>query len=91
MEEKPKNPFVHPVRHTVIKDNIIQTASDPVQGMTLLDYFAGQVFQANIDEMTRQIVRLSAKSSKENYAQYFAKYAYDSAEAMLRERERRGL
>lgn len=82
MEEKPKNPFVHPVRHTVIKDNIIQTASDLVQGMTLLDYFAAAALQG---------IYASHDKRAEDGSESWVREAYDIADSMLRERERRGL
>ena len=79
--KKPNNPHVHPVhytfRHTIGR---AFTENDfDFEGMTLLDYFAGQ-FLASI-AMTQ--------STAENiYYPTIAKDCYDCAKAMLKEREK---
>ena len=57
---------------------------DYLEGMTLLDYFAGQAISSdNLKYGIRKGNKIMPDSAK------IAKYAYDIAEAMLKERERR--
>ena len=54
-------------------------------GMTLLDYFAGQALK-NVIELIRLY---DSKNITRFKAEDVAKYSYDCAEAMLKEREKR--
>jgi len=67
-ENKPNNPQVFP---------IVVDRHDISFGLTLRDYFAGQVMQGT---------QAAIGTSKWN-DEKFAKYAYDIADAMLKQRE----
>lgn len=55
------------------------------EGMTLLDYFAGQSIGAIIMQCASDLQFLDGKETSE---QYFARKAYDIADAMLAARDK---
>ena len=79
MSDKPNNPAVYPLPHT-------QDA-----GMTLLDKFAGDALAALCSlEFTMAYVTLVEEEGGD-LEEKIASDAYKQAEAMLKEREKRGI
>lgn len=76
MENKPKNPDAFPC------DN----KSEGYSGMTLRDYFAAKVMQANLSDI--ETIRAMALDAKGPFNEYLAKESNAVADAMLKQREK---
>ena len=62
---------------------------DGYEGMDLIDYFAGKALQGYVGSAELQQLAFLAKNTDETVESIVAMAAYDFAEAMMKEREKR--